>query len=165
MHFDTCVQYVTIPRETSLIYSILCMSPIETNLHHLCLYPLSQSFAVSFFKSELWILSVRTCASNGSRHSGGKQTTSARLNAVCEVSCVNDLSGPRSLFGISIYRHLFSPNHPGVPPHPLPSLPLFAHFIRTHTHMHTDIVLTCDDSMSSESKLKEALFIRFLLFS
>lgn len=40
--------------------------------------------------------------------SQGEKATSIRMTAICEVRCVIDLSGPQSLFGISICHHLSS---------------------------------------------------------
>lgn len=43
------------------------------------------------------------------RHCQGERQTSMRMNAICEFRCFIDPSGPRSLFSISIYHHLSSP--------------------------------------------------------
>lgn len=113
---------------------------------------------------------MRTCASNSSRQtlSGGKQTTSMRLNAMCEVRCVIDLSGPQSLFSISIYRHLSSLNHTSVSPlcrSTAPSCPFPTHTTTDRHWCQSTPKPTQDDSLSSKRKLREALFIGVLLFS
>lgn len=50
------------------------------------------------------------------RDSQGEKATSIRVNAICEVRCVLDLSGPLSLSSISIYHHLPSQDHINVSP-------------------------------------------------
>lgn len=100
--------------------------------------PPSPSGVCFFLNVHAWIFffclyepQLETAADRDSRG----EATSVRLNAICEVRCVIDLSGPWSLFSISIY--LPSQQHIPVSPFcPTRARQLFCSQTDIHTLIH-----------------------------
>lgn len=123
------IQYITIPTKT---YSTCIHSCTYLDEHNKFPWIASSSLSVSLpeYAFSVWSMLLLKCVwvwiffhlyelmleTAADRDSRGEKATSIRVNAICEVRCVLDLSGPLSLSSISIYHHLPSQDHINVSP-------------------------------------------------
>lgn len=125
----------------NILYRYLDEQPISVNsfIKFVCLSASLTIWSVLLFKCAcldffffcLYEPQLETAADRDSRG----EATSVRLNAICEVRCVIDLSGPWSLFSISIYPP--SQQHIPVSPFcPTRARQLFCSQTDIHTLIH-----------------------------